>query len=465
MEDTPQGEQHPDEALAVAVYERMLQLAPQADELKIDERARRALADYPDPTSPPAAHPQSSPETPLELKFRHFAQTFLGTSANIEVFYERTSFLYSPEFLEYYAQVAKQPRQTRLVDYAGRAVDIGTEGLTDFCEQHPEDRAEALEYIAIAFTPDRATGFKSATSVLANIVGTEQRTFQEQWNGGYFQDVAHTPKQLAAAECLAKLGFGNLPRTIGSAAIHGAVYAPLTIERLYHLRNFNTWLTERVDSLRQGEPPQLQGYEGSNITKLYGDAYEMLRRATKYVAEFGSVNAMAILEALPELQRGQPPARARVIALANALTPQMNEAYFKNEFVLDRLDGRSDEAQLQAFDRILYVLYKELPNYGLEKFDTKHQTTLTLVGDIVSGLIDLVYLKMDARNPVTIGDIITMYPDADPETLQTIIEGMQTRFERGRSAPYRIYLDYRDQVRKARAMRFKSKRSGFGIIS
>lgn len=465
MEGTPQGEQAHDEGLAVAAYERMLQLARQDAELPIDECARQALTDYPDQPRPTQQGHKKS-ETALELKFRHFARTLLGTSADIEVFNERASFLYSPAFSDYYTVAVRQSVDKRLVHYNARAIDIGVEGLTDFCEAHPEDQAEALDYMAIAFAPQPGSKSAKASVALANIIQTDSAHFRDQIRGGYFQDVPHTLKQVLAAECLARLGFGDTARAIGDAAIHGAIYAPLSIEGLYHLRNFNSWLTQLLEHRQRGEPLKLEGYEGSKVARLDSDAYEMLRRAASYVAELGSQNAAAILEGLPELVRGQPPGRSRVIALANHLTPLMNEAYFKNEFVLDRLDSQSDEAQLHAFDRILYVLHQELPRSGAEETDEKHRTILTLTGNIISGMIDLVYLKMDARNPVTIGDIITMYPDADPETLQTIVEGMQSRFNRKRNAPtYGTYLEYRDQVRKKRNLDFEPKRPGHGIIS
>lgn len=461
MEGTPQGEQAHDEGLAVAVYERMLLLASQVSEPKIDECARQALVDYPDPP-PPTDRAYTTPETPLELKFRHFARTFLGTSADIEVFNQRASFLYDPAFLEYYGRAARQVKE-RLVTNSAHAVDIGIEGLADFCAQHPEHQEEALDYMMIAFAPEPRSGFTSATTALAHIAQTSRLEFRAQWAGGYFYDLPFTFKQQLAGECLARLDFGDPAPEVDFKAIHHAAYGSLSIERMYHLRNFNRWLAEELDARQRGERRRPPGYE-RDASQLFNDAHQMLRNVTKHVAELGSTNAERILVALPEPRRGQSPERSQLIALANYLTPQMNETYFKNQFVLNRLDTASDESLPQAFDRILYVLTKELPTYGVEEVDAKHREIISLVGESISSVIALGYLKLQANSPVTVGDIVALFPDADPETLGTIVGVAQERFARQRGRAYSIYFDYKKYSRRGGALRSHDQ-PGHGFMS
>jgi hypothetical protein len=440
----------------------MQQLAQQDADLSIDECARQALVGYPDPDPPPERPP--TPETPLQVKFRHFSRTLLGTSPDIEAFNERASFLYSPDFLEYYTRAAKQePDTDRIVANAGRSVDIGIEGLTDFCSQHPEAHKEAVEYMAIAFAVDQQSGFVSGTSALANIANTESTHFQEHWTGGYFHDIPHTPKQLMAAECLAELDFGDVPRAIGATAIHHAAFGPLTIEKMYQLRNFNRWLAEEFEARQRGEPRRPEGYE-RRAEQLFSDAYEVLRNITKHVAELGSIPAERILAGIPEIRRGQTPERTQLIALANVLVPKMNEAYFENKFILRRLDPRSDEALPQAFDRLLYVLTKELPTYGVEEVDNKHREIISLAGESISSLVALGYLRLRANSPVTVGDIVALFPNADPETLATIVEGARERFARSRGRNYSIYFDYKRYSRRGGALHAPNE-PGRGFMS
>ncbi len=462
MEGTPRGEQRPDEELALAAYARMQQLAQQDADLPIDECARQALVDYPDP-DPPVERP-ATPETPLQVKFRHFSRTLLGTSPDIEAFNERARFLYSPDFLEYYARAAKQePDTDRIIVNPARSIDIGLEGLADFCQQHPEAHEEAVEHMVIAFAREPQSGFVNSTSALAKIANTDRVEFQERWTGGYFFDVPHTPKQRIAAECLAGLDFGEIPRAIGATAIHHAAYGPLTIEKMYQLRNFNRWLAEELEARQRGEPRRPEGYE-RRAEQLFSDAYEVLRNATKHVADLGSIPALRILAGIPEIRRGQSPERTRLIALANVLVQQMNEVYFENKFILRRLDPRSDEALPQAFDRLLYVLTKELPTYGVEEVDNKHREIISLAGESISGLIALGYLRLRANSPVTVGDIVALFPNADPETLATIVEGARERFARSRGRNYSIYFDYKRYSRRGGALH-APKEPGRGFMS
>lgn len=454
------GEQQPDDSWVLEAYQRIQ--AGEFAELPIGARIGHILHDYHDL---PQEGSGSKAPSPLQLKFRHFSQTLLGTSSDVETFKERTEFLYSAEFRKYYADTTKQPKDERVIQKTSEAVSIGLNGLLVFSEQHPEHREAAVGYMAEHFLPTHEKIFVGGKATLARIAGTNRELFRDQVEGGYFHDVPPSPEQKLAIECLRHLNFGELRRAIGSTAIHKAVYAPLKAETTYHLRNFNEWLTDVVEKRRQGEPLHEAGYEHRGTAKLYNDAYGMLRRAASYVAEFGSANARAILEGLPEPRRGQPIGRDRVFALANALTDQMNEVYFQGEFRLQRLDKGSIGAQLQAFDRILYVLHKELPSHEDPKVNAQQHETLSLVSQIASGLIELAASEMEARNPITIGDIIAMYPDADPETIQTIVANAKSRFERSRGRGDTVYKEYRRSVRRQNQLLFMRNMPGKGFIS
>lgn len=460
MVEVSPAEQQPDDSWVFEAYERIH--AGELEELPLGVRIGQILHGYHDL---PQEGSGSKAPSPLQLKFRHFSQTLLGTSSDIETFKERTDFLYSAEFRKYYADTAKQPKDERVIQRTAEAVRIGVNGLLVFSEQYPEHREAAVGCMAEHFLPIHEKVFTGGKAALARIAGTSRDLFREQLEGGYFHDVPLTPKQKIAVECLQYLDFGELRRTIGSVAIHNAVYAPLKAETTYHLRNFNGWLTNVVEKRHQGEPLHIAGYEGAGTAKLYSDAYGMLRRATSYVAELGSANAKAILGGLPEPRRGQPLGRDRVLALANALTDQMNAAYFQGELRLQRLDTRSRNAQLQAFDRILYVLHKELPSHDDPKVNAQQHETLSLVGQIASGLMELVEIEMEARNPITIGDIIALHPDADPETIQEIVANAKLRFEKSRGQGNAVYTRYRRAVRRQNQLLFMRKRPGKGFIS
>ena len=459
VEKTP-AEQQPNDSWVLEAYQRV-QMG-EFEDLPIGLRLRQALDDY-DAIFQEGGEPHDP--APLRLKFRHFSQTLLGTSPGIEAFTERTEFLYSTEFRKYYADTAKLPANERVIQRTTEAVSIGLGGLLIFSERHPEHRSVAVGCMAEHFLPTPDKKFVGGKTALSRIVGTKQELFRGQLDGGYFQDVTPSPEQQLAIECLQHLNFGEVKRAIGATAIHNAIYAPLKAETMYHLRNFNTWLTDVVEKRRLGEPLRIAGYESMGTAKLYSDSYGMLRRAANYVAELGSANAAAILKGLPEPLRGQPTSRDRVFALANALTDQMNTAYFHDELRLQRLDTRSNGAQIQAFDRILYILHKELPPHDDPKVDARQHETLSLVGQIASGLIELVEAEMEARNPITVGDIVTMYPDADPETIQTIIAGAKQRFESSRGQSNAVYTEYRRSVRRQNQLLFMRKAPGKGFIS
>lgn len=453
--------QQPSDNWVIEAYTQIQQ--SERSGLPIGERITTVLNEY--PVVPPMEDDDES-LPPLQAKFKQFSRELLSTAPDLETFQERVGFLFSPDLRTHYAHTARYGRtKDKIVGAPIHAARLGIVGLAVFCQQHPEHIDAATEYLADHLRPVNERTFLSGTLALVRTVGTQPENFQEQVAFGYFDDVSIDFTGRLAIECLLRMNYGNRDRKITQTTLHDVLHAPLGPEVMYQLRHFNQQLNSKLAAGKEGQALDTQGYFANRTGNLYRDAYSMLRRAAGYAAEVGSANARAILQGLPEPNRTVS-TRDHAIALANALTGPINDAYFHNHIELPRINPQAATAQLQAFDRILYVLRKELPVHPHHKTNMQQQEILQLAGGIASGLLDLLHVRMAENAPLTVGDVVMMFPDADPETLQTIISGAMTRFERQRQRQFAIYQGYRDDARRRHNQQYYGRRrAGWGFIS